>query len=64
MGVEVVADLRVRQGVRTERLGVVSGEAGVLEVARDVQQEKELPVAVRQPGRLGGRADERDARPV
>ena len=32
----------VGQGVHTDRLGVVSGEAGVFEVAGDVQDEREL----------------------
>src|SRR5436190_1896342 len=35
--VEVLADLFVGQGVHTERLGVVSGDARVFEVPGDVQ---------------------------
>jgi hypothetical protein len=42
MTVEIGPYCWVGQCVRTERLGVVSGEAEVLEIPRDVQQEGEL----------------------
>jgi hypothetical protein len=38
MGSEVVPDFGVRQGVHTERLGVVSRQAGVFKVAGDVEE--------------------------
>jgi len=40
--VQVIADILLRQCAHTERFGVVSGEAGVLEVAGNVQHEQQL----------------------
>jgi hypothetical protein len=61
---EVLADFVLGQGVRTERLGVVSGERCVLEIARDVQDELQAHGLFRQLGRLCEAADEFDGRPT
>src|SRR5205085_5458917 len=50
---EILAHFGVRQGVHTERLGVVSGELALFEVPRDVQDEDELLLLECPPG--GGR---------
>ena len=64
VGIEVLADLRIGQGVRTERLGVVSGEAGLLEIAGDVQEEHEFLLFACLPPCHGGSAGEFQARTV
>src|SRR5262249_39243418 len=55
--VEVLAGFGVSQGVHTERLGVVSGEARVFKVAGEVQHEEQLLLLPGQFGRLGRRLD-------
>src|SRR5437016_2878968 len=40
--IEVLADLGIRQGVHTERLGVVSGEVRIFEDSRKMEHEDEL----------------------
>jgi len=58
MVVEVLADLVVGQCVRTERFGVVSGELGILQVSREVNEEEQFSLPDRQPGGFGGTVHE------
>src|SRR5207253_4131088 len=51
--VDELADLRIGQGVHTERLSVVSGQARVFENSRNVQDEDQLFILVGLLRRLG-----------
>ena len=62
--VEVVAHFPVRQRAPTERLGIVSGEIGIFEVAGDVQKKRQFVVFARFPGGFCGSRDEIDGSPV
>ena len=64
MGAHILADLFIGEGAHPERFGVVSGEPGILEMARDVEQEHQLAGL---PGPLEGCSEaalERDGRPA
>ena len=62
VGSKVRADLLICQGVLTERLGVFSGEAGVVKIARDMEQEDQLFLSGRLFAGFGGAGGEQQAR--
>ncbi len=64
MLVDVLADLLLCQSVLTERLGIVSGEAGVFKVSRNVKREQELPLLGRAASGRFRTADERHGGPA
>src|SRR5437867_11972782 len=60
MPVEILAHRGPIQSVHTERLGVVSGEGGILEVSGNVQDKGELALLLGDAGGLLRIADELD----
>jgi hypothetical protein len=49
MPIHIPPDSGMSQGAHTERLGVVSGQPRVLEVAGDVQNEQKPLLPIREP---------------
>jgi hypothetical protein len=60
VAVKILANFPIRESAHPERLSVVSGEPGIVEVAGKVKEKDELPVASRQFGCLAGCRDELD----
>ena len=62
MGVEVSADLFIREGLHTERLGIVSSKSRLFKIAGDVQDEGQPASVLRQVIRVGRVSDKIEAR--
>jgi hypothetical protein len=64
IAIEVLSNFKISQGVRTERLGVVSGETGIFEVAGNMEKKRQFVVLPCGRGRFRGGAQEIDGSAV
>ena len=62
MGRQIVADFLVGKGVHPERLGIVSGESRVFEIAGNLEDESQLARARGSPASVLGAGEKIDAR--